>query len=1286
MSIRPFNSNQFYQEFNAPQDNNGTQDSYVDEYKLIKGENPPLEQSQYGWFLNLAILRDAIKQTYRREIKGRIEFLINNYLDKSTPVFLYTMKELIGCEKFNEDFQVTPYKTGYYHRTGFLSPRRIDEDTYFNKNLALKNESPLILTETDEIEQFYPLFFDVANETENSHTKNNSVNNKSNQKRSTSNNKSKDKVVIVIDEPRDLGGSVGLINDPKKPVLFDFTSVLGPYININDNKDNERIFNEKFQEIKDSLENSINDVADRIVSKNPHLIKDQIKSKIKSNFTGIVRVKLDTEDGNQIGGIKVLPLFSKKLEKSALSKTHEALVNFVMHSGIALGAVTTRRFSENNYELRKDISYGVSGPNVTCFEKTQDFLNLSLYKRLLEKFNSTALREKQPHMAVLGKATIQIFDILMKQISLDKWNELNQDPAIKMVVQTTLYKMKELLATAELQMIRNDYTQFAECMELFHCELATLLEMVPPFKEKDFVRIYKDKLIAHEVLPSELAHMTKARLNRNAMNGFAGLNAAVLKNTPNPTTCFGKGVYYEEAGIVGDHHTIEEVLNNKSIKKVDFYACQTNPNIEVDLNHTHYKKDDIIGNIKTILKINESTQTRLTVSIDCTIDHFKSEDMKQILRTFENEVKAGTLNFIIFNSGQKFDMLGQEIYYGSPCYMINNGESQWDQFNHLFESKIYQPDPLSLQWFCLAYHNPTNIDEYKNLIFDNTKEIMKQVPNGLKYDVNNKNDVFISEFDTNIKPTFIDIKISGPDYYNRSKKLTARFYEICAKHGVKAYKRASFGFPHPSITWIPRGSESVSIRINPGINQEDNRAILAYLNEIEETTQCKKLGLDESHRVPLPQGVVPKHVLEDGDFRGELYYPLPEAVIEKIKWNSWREGAPVALEDLAYLTVKHYDLNGNVSKGEVIFHKNLAPELLEIFHELFQAKYPIDKMLLVDHYHADDGMSMIDNNGYAFCSRKELVNSNISIHSYGCAIDINPRINPYVKNGAVYPKGGEDYVDRSKTIPGLIQENDACHQIFSRHGYQWGGNAPGWTSKDYHHFEKIGKDFLKKYPTLNLDASHQMKLEDTAVPSQVLEVNEFRGELYDPLPVSVIQKIKGKSWIDGRSVPLDQLAYLKVKHYDLNGKISTGEIIYNKKLAPELLEIFKELFEAKYPIDKMLLVDNYDANDKLSMTDNNTYGFCFRSMDRYPQTISFHGSGGAIDINPRINPVIDNNGVQPEDGLNFVDRSKAIPGMIQEGDACHQIFTKHGYIWGGNWKDKDYHHFQKKDKDYLSKG
>src|SRR5690606_20990686 len=141
-----------------------------------------------------------------------------------------------------------------------------------------------------------------------------------------------------------------------------------------------------------------------------------------------------------------------------------------------------------------------------------------------------------------------------------------------------------------------------------------------------------------------------------------------------------------------------------------------------------------------------------------------------------------------------------------------------------------------------------------------------------------------------------------------------------------------------------------------------------------------------------------------------------------------------------------------ISTGELIYHKNLAPELLQIFKELFEADYRIDKMLLVDNYEGDDGSSMMDNNSYAFSFRRVTGNPNLlSVHSYGGAIDFNPRINPFIKNGIIYPEGGENYVNRSKKVPGLIQKGDACHRIFTKYGYKWGGD---WKNKDYHHFEK----------------------------------------------------------------------------------------------------------------------------------------------------------------------------------------------------------------------------------------
>ena len=203
----------------------------------------------------------------------------------------------------------------------------------------------------------------------------------------------------------------------------------------------------------------------------------------------------------------------------------------------------------------------------------------------------------------------------------------------------------------------------------------------------------------------------------------------------------------------------------------------------------------------------------------------------------------------------------------------------------------------------------------------------------------------------------------------------------------------------------------------------------------------------------------PTQEIMKGNFAGKWWNPLPESVIERIQGKSWNEECPVPLKNLAYIQVTHWNFQNEVKTGEIIYHKNLAREITEIFRELFEANYPIEKMVLIDDYNADDELSMSDNNSSAFCSRAITGKPGIfSKHSYGGTIDINPLINPYVKGEIVLPKGAEKYLNRSLDIPGLIKEEDSCFQAFTRRGYSWGGH---WTSlKDYQHFEKSPDTFV----------------------------------------------------------------------------------------------------------------------------------------------------------------------------------------------------------------------------------
>ena len=125
---------------------------------------------------------------------------------------------------------------------------------------------------------------------------------------------------------------------------------------------------------------------------------------------------------------------------------------------------------------------------------------------------------------------------------------------------------------------------------------------------------------------------------------------------------------------------------------------------------------------------------------------------------------------------------------------------------------------------------------------------------------------------------------------------------------------------------------------------------------------------------------------------------------------------------------------------------------MDIFKDLYVAKYPIDKIKLIDYYNANDDEAMMDNNTSAFCYREKPNSTELSVHSFGMSIDINPVQNPYVKGDVILPSIGEEFLNRSTARKGMITQDDLCYKAFTSRGWSWGGD---WKNiKDYQHFEK----------------------------------------------------------------------------------------------------------------------------------------------------------------------------------------------------------------------------------------
>lgn len=184
--------------------------------------------------------------------------------------------------------------------------------------------------------------------------------------------------------------------------------------------------------------------------------------------------------------------------------------------------------------------------------------------------------------------------------------------------------------------------------------------------------------------------------------------------------------------------------------------------------------------------------------------------------------------------------------------------------------------------------------------------------------------------------------------------------------------------------------------------------------------------------------------------------PIPDDVFARMQGVSYPEGCPISREDLRYLRLSYHDFNGNTQVGELVCSKKVADDMREIFEELYDRGYQIEKMKLIDDYGGDDDRSCADNNTSCFNYRTVEGSNNLSKHALGVAIDINPFYNPYVTypNGVehISPPGSEPYADRSADLPHMIGPGDDAYELFTSHGFTWGGN---WkTLKDYQHFQK----------------------------------------------------------------------------------------------------------------------------------------------------------------------------------------------------------------------------------------
>ena len=185
----------------------------------------------------------------------------------------------------------------------------------------------------------------------------------------------------------------------------------------------------------------------------------------------------------------------------------------------------------------------------------------------------------------------------------------------------------------------------------------------------------------------------------------------------------------------------------------------------------------------------------------------------------------------------------------------------------------------------------------------------------------------------------------------------------------------------------------------------------------------------------------------------------------------------------------------------------------------------------------------------------------------------------------------------------------------------------------------------------------------------------------EAIPDSIWTLMQGKTYHDNPHIGRSDLRYLRVLHYDQEGRVHRGEMVCNRLIADKLLTILRTLYEHRYPIERMVLPDVYDADDERQMRDNNSSCFCYRVIAG-SNNLSYHARGLAVDINTLYNPYCRRRKdgtlfVQPATATAYCDRTRQFPYKITADDLCVRLFKEHGFQWGGDWTTrKDYQHFE----------
>ena len=182
----------------------------------------------------------------------------------------------------------------------------------------------------------------------------------------------------------------------------------------------------------------------------------------------------------------------------------------------------------------------------------------------------------------------------------------------------------------------------------------------------------------------------------------------------------------------------------------------------------------------------------------------------------------------------------------------------------------------------------------------------------------------------------------------------------------------------------------------------------------------------------------------------------------------------------------------------------------------------------------------------------------------------------------------------------------------------------------------------------------------------------YASRLVSPAPAAVVDR---STWEPDCPVARDGLAWLRLTFWGFDARRHTGELLVNAAAAEDLDQVFRRLWEARFPLEQVLIVRSLDEEAPPTGDGNGTGSFVCRATTG-GTSFSQHAYGLAIDVNTFQNPYLSDGLVLPERASAYLARDRVRPGMITADGPVVAAFRAIGWSWGGDWTTlSDYQHF-----------